>query len=281
MAVLPFDPDFRRRAAEPAADRPAVRRPIADRLERGWEERPGAGRPVERPVERREWPAGDLPGADRALVDRPVARRVEREPWPMTDRGGQPVVPRVLVEAPAAAPADRKGEERALARRFFPLVAAVALLDLATKALAVRVLAAGATYGAEWPLRLHLAFNQGAAGGGLWLGEHTRAFNVIATGIAIGLLVMLVPTLAKVDRRSTRAIALVAGGGLGNLASLLMSPGGVPDFLAIPFSTGAWIINGADVALAVGLVLFGRTILTIGRAIRAHGPERAVAALPR
>jgi lipoprotein signal peptidase len=134
------------------------------------------------------------------------------------------------VAAHAAAEGARS-TERALARRFFPLVGAVAAVDLLTKAAAAAALAGGAPRAVFGPFALQLVYNVGSAGG-VMLGAHTRAVNLVATGLVVGLLVMLVPVLARVDRRSTAALALIAGGGAGNLVSLAGSARGVEDFLA-------------------------------------------------
>lgn len=111
------------------------------------------------------------------------------------------------------------------------------------------------------------------------LGAHTRALNLAATGIVVGLLVMLVPTLARIDRRSTVALALVAGGGLGNLVSLAVSPRGVEDFLAWHYAGGMVVVNVADLAMVAGFCLLGRTVGQLVRAVRAHGPRARIGAL--
>jgi lipoprotein signal peptidase len=110
-------------------------------------------------------------------------------------------------------------------------------------------------------------------------GAHTRALNLAATGLVVGLLVMLVPALARVDRRSTVALALVAGGGAGNLVSLAASARGVEDFLAWRHAHGAVVVNVADVAMAAGLLLLGRTLWQLARAVRTHGPRARLGAL--
>ena len=111
------------------------------------------------------------------------------------------------------------------------------------------------------------------------LGAHTRALNLAATGLVVGLLVMLVPALARVDRRSTAALALVAGGGLGNLVSLAASARGVEDFLAWRHAGGAVVVNVADVAMFAGLALLGRTLWALAQAVRTHGPAARVGRL--
>jgi lipoprotein signal peptidase len=86
--------------------------------------------------------------------------------------------------------------------------------------------------------------------------------------VVIGLVIMLAPELTKVDRRAWRALALLVGAGLGNMASLL-SGRGVPDFIALHRANGAaWVLNVADVALAVGLALLAGTAVRLARAAR-------------
>jgi lipoprotein signal peptidase len=167
--------------------------------------------------------------------------------------------------------------DRALAARFVPVAAAVVCVDLTTKLVAAAALADGAPR-ALGPLALQLVYNVGSAGG-VMLGAHTRALNFAATGLVVGLLVMLVPALARVDRRSTAALALVAGGGVGNLVSLGASSRGVEDFIAWHHAQGAVVVNVADLAMLVGLVLLGRTLWQLARAVRTHGPRARLGAL--
>jgi len=186
-----------------------------------------------------------------------VAPRVRRRHarWMAPTRAAVPlhVVPR---EAARVAPAVG---ERALARVYFAAVLLIAALDLATKAWAVAELAGAPRLAVAPGFSLALVFNTASAGG-VWLGEHTRALNFAATGVVIGLLTMLVPHVARVDRRGTHALALMAGGGLGNLASLGTSTRGVPDFLAIHHAHGAWVLNVADVAIFGGLAMLGAIV---------------------
>ena len=239
--VLPFDPAFRRT--------PRVGRAVAP---------PAGGRVGGRSV-------ADARGAaqDRPRRDTPIPRRAAR-----AVAGG--------VAAHAAEQGARVGE-RALAARFFPLAAMVACADLLTKSIAAATLADGAPR-ALGPLAFQLVYNVGSAGG-VMLGAHTRALNLAATGLVVGLLVMIVPALARVDRRSTIAVALVAGGGAGNLVSLAASSRGVEDFLAWRHASGAVIVNVADLAMAAGLVLLGRTLWELARAVRAHGPRARLGSL--
>ena len=75
---------------------------------------------------------------------------------------------------------------------------------------------------------------------------------------------MLAPVLARVDRRSWAAVALIVGAGLGNLASMASDPRGVVDFIAV----GRYVLNVADVALLVGLGLLARTTFGMLRTVR-------------
>ena len=164
--------------------------------------------------------------------------------------------------------------EATLARRFFTAALLVAVVDLLAKALAAMVLPVGELFG-HGPIALMLAYNVGTAGG-MSLGVHTRAINLVSTGLVIGLLVMLVPTLARIDRRSTARLALVVGGGIGNLASLATSSKGVVDFLVLRAGERAIVVNVADLAMWIGLALLARTGLTLLREIRIRGGAVAV-----
>jgi len=216
------------------------------------------------------------PRALRAVAARPAGLPTAR---PRRDTPIPRRAARAVVGGVAAHAATRGGRltERALAARFFPLALAVATVDLLTKTVATASLAEGAPR-ALGPLALQLVYNVGSAGG-VMLGAHTRALSLAATGIVVGLLVMLVPALARVDRRSTAALALVAGGGLGNLASLATSARGVEDFLAWRHAHGAVVVNVADLAMLAGLLLLGRTLWQLARAVRAHGPRARLGVL--
>jgi signal peptidase II len=191
------------------------------------------------------------PRADRH-VDRVVEIAVHREPE--------------VARAPEASPLS----ERALAARFFPLAALVVAVDLATKAWAASSLAARSVRVSDG-LSLALSYNRASAGG-VSLGAHTREVNFVATGIVVGLLVMIVPTLTKLHRKAWVAAALIVGAGLGNLASLASDERGVADFIALHRGGGAaWVLNVADLALIAGLALLAWTAGVLARAARRGG----------
>jgi lipoprotein signal peptidase len=152
----------------------------------------------------------------------------------------------------------------------------VVLADLATKWLAVAWLAdeqtsSGALGALGERVRLVLVANaHGAFSVGL--GPHTRGINVALTSLAIVLVVRVCRELARVDSLAPRALGLIAGAAGGNLVSLLTSPGGVPDFVAIDHGGGhELVLNLADVAAYAGLVLMLRITVLLVRRIRQLG----------
>lgn len=118
------------------------------------------------------------------------------------------------------------------------------------------------------------------AGGFLSLGAALpplvrKAIFVTAVPIALALLcgsVLRQPGLARVD---ALAVALVAGGGLGNWIDRVWQQGVVTDFLRVevgPLRTG--IFNVADVAIMAGVALLVVRIVLDGRKVE---PEVALA----
>ncbi|MDF1506353.1 signal peptidase II [Roseisolibacter sp. H3M3-2] len=248
--VLPFDPHARRRPAppRPAASVPAAREERAERDERVI-------------------PLRVVRAADAPALETPA------EPMPAIEAR----MATAVATATEAAPAETT--DHALALRFFPLVLAVALADLSTKALALAALAERSIPVAG-SVSLSLAHNTVSAGAG-WLGASTRGANVAATGVVLGLLILLAPALHRLERRTTEALALMVGGGLGNLMSLATRPEGVPDFLRVEHATGAWVLNLADFCMLGGLAWLTATLVQALRATPAELPARARRLIPR
>ena len=99
------------------------------------------------------------------------------------------------------------------------------------------------------------------------LGAYTWEINVGATIAAVLLAMIVCPRLAQLDAIAPSALGMIAGAALGNLASLLMSPSGVPDFLAIVHGRGALVLNVADVAAYLGIFCCARLAWTLVRAV--------------
>ena len=134
---------------------------------------------------------------------------------------------------------------------------AVVLSDVATKAIAVALLAPP-----HIPrpvlgdmVRLTLLYNPGAAFG-LHLGPHSR-------WIFLGLALVALVVLWRLYRDTTPnhvtrvlALGLVSGGAVANVINRLWSARGVVDFIDVGIGDARWpAFNVADMAISVGAVL--------------------------
>ena len=139
----------------------------------------------------------------------------------------------------------------------WPLLIAVVLADVITKALAVSMLTA---LGSPQPvlgngLRFSLVYNPGAAFG-LHLGEYSRWIFMSLTAAALVILWRLYQQTEAGDRIRTAAIALVAAGAIGNLIDRIRSEAGVVDFIDVGFGVHRWpTFNIADMAVSGGAFL--------------------------
>jgi lipoprotein signal peptidase len=151
---------------------------------------------------------------------------------------------------------------------------AVAAVDWLTKAWAAKVAAAQPIALTGW-LRIHVVHNDGTAFG-LSAGAYTWQLNLVLTIATIALMLPVSRDLAKIDKSAPRALGLITGGALGNLASLVFSPPGVVDFIAVPVSAKSeFVLNFADVAAYVGFAMLVRTGFLIVEEIRHSARERA------
>ncbi|HET7458202.1 MAG TPA: signal peptidase II [Gemmatimonadaceae bacterium] len=166
---------------------------------------------------------------------------------------------------------------------------AVALLvvfgDLVTKDLAVALLADGGSslgaLGHALGERVRLTVLANAQGAfGMSYGPHTWSVNVGLTLASIALMAPVCGALARVHAGAPRSLGLIAGAAGGNLISLLTSPHGVPDFIAVDRGGGHELVfNVADVAAYVGILLMARVALAIVQHLREG--ERATAPVGR
>lgn len=112
---------------------------------------------------------------------------------------------------------------------------------------------------------------------GLSVGDYTFEVSLALTLAALVLIVPVARDLAKIDDRSSVALGLVAGGAIGNLVSLLLSPAGVVDFIAVQRADGAGIVlNVADVAAYTGVAMLMRTTAMVIAAIRRNREAQVV-----
>ena len=159
----------------------------------------------------------------------------------------------------------------AKAKAFWPLLCVLIFADCTTKRLAEEHLRPVHTPHRVVGdvVRFTLAYNPGAAFS-FSLGEHSRlGFTVIAVCVLIALGSVYRSTASQ-DRLQAIALALVAGGALGNMLDRFRSPGGtyrgVVDFIDIGVSGGwrFWTFNLADVGVTVGAVLLAVLLLKRG-----------------
>ncbi|APT92254.1 peptidase A8 [Corynebacterium phocae] len=135
------------------------------------------------------------------------------------------------------------------------IIAAIAVLDQATKALMLSILTPGEPLSVigDW-FRFYLLFNPGAAfsmggDGSTWL--FTTIQLVFVVGVAIA-----APRIT--DRGQAVGLAMIAGGALGNLIDRLFREPGfwfghVVDFISVGDFA---IFNVADAFITVGVVVF-------------------------
>ncbi|HSA57012.1 MAG TPA: signal peptidase II [Gemmatimonadaceae bacterium] len=120
-------------------------------------------------------------------------------------------------------------------------------------------------------VRFTLAYNPGAAFS-LYLGEHSRwIFTIIATIIIVVLLQMYRRTEPH-DRFQAIALALIAGGALGNLVDRVRSPLGVVDFIDIGVGDlRFYTFNIADLGVTIGAAMLALLLLRRDREMHAAG----------
>ena len=157
---------------------------------------------------------------------------------------------------------------------FLGVALVVMLADLLSKAMAV-----GLWTGERYPLlgtRILIEVVHNPLGAfSTSFGAHTFEINAVATTIAALLAAAVCPRLARLDALAPSGLGLIAGAALGNLASMMTSPNGVPDFLAVSHGQGsALVLNLADVAAYIGLACCARIAWSLMRAAytaaRAH-----------
>lgn len=156
---------------------------------------------------------------------------------------------------------------------FVAMAGLVAYGDLVTKWLAVTLWS-----GESYPLLgrllgIEVVHNQLGAFS-TSLGPLTREINIAATLVAVLLSMAVCARLTRLDQEAPASLGLIAGAGIGNLASMLGSSSGVPDFLALSDGRGsALVLNVADVAAYIGIACCLRLAWVVARAAAAQ-PER-------
>ncbi|MDP1857905.1 MAG: signal peptidase II [Gemmatimonadaceae bacterium] len=145
----------------------------------------------------------------------------------------------------------------------------VAVGDLATKAAAERFLSDDPTRFSHW---LHFAVVHNTEGAFGWsAGVYTWQLNLALTLAGIVFMIPVTRDLAKIDEAAPRALGLIVGGALGNLASLIFSAEGVVDFIVLQSENFGLVLNVADVAAYAGLAMILRTGVLVVAAMRREG----------
>jgi signal peptidase II len=156
------------------------------------------------------------------------------------------------------------------AKAFWPLLFLLVFADCTTKRLAEQHLmpehVPHSVVGDV--VRFTLAYNPDAAFS-LSLGAHSRVgFTLMALGV-LAVLASIYRTTPVQDRVQATALALVAGGAIGNVMDRFRMPGGtyrgVVDFIDIGF--GGWrfyTFNLADVGVTCGAILLALLLLRRG-----------------
>ena len=153
------------------------------------------------------------------------------------------------------------------AATFWPVAIALLAGDCTTKELAVAHLTP--PYLPHDVLgqvvRFTLAYNTGAAFS-MSLGSASRwGFTLLAL-IALGALAAVYRSAASEDVLQAGAIALIAGGAIGNLADRIRSARGVVDFIDIGLGDRRfWTFNVADMGVTFGALLLAYVLLTESR----------------
>ena len=165
------------------------------------------------------------------------------------------------------------------AKAFWPLLFLLVFADCTTKRLAEEHLMPEHV---PHPVlgdvvRLTLAYNPNAAFS-ISLGEHSRVgFTVIAL-VVVGVLASVYRSTPSQDRMQATALALVAGGAIGNVMDRFRAPGGryrgVVDFIDIGVDGWRfWTFNLADVGVTCGAILLA--LLLLRRGDQVPPPTRA------
>ena len=162
------------------------------------------------------------------------------------------------------------GEKATVFSTYLTMAVLAAGTDWLTKGIATFFLRDGRIVDMFPRVGFMLVYNRGALGG-YATGPLTWSLNVLLTLIAIVVVTRIVTPLAAVDARATGALALVTGGALGNLASMLTGPEGVADFLSLQVSAVTTVVmNVADLMLWTGALMLIPVVIRLIGAVRAE-----------
>lgn len=142
------------------------------------------------------------------------------------------------------------------ARVFWPLLLGLLLADCSSKRIAEETLTLHSPREVIGDVvRFTLAYNPGAAFG-INVGSASRVVFTVLTLVALVALIGMYRSTPSSQRVQVAALALVAGGALGNLFDRLRGAAGVVDFIDVGVgSTRFWTFNIADAGITIGAIL--------------------------
>ncbi len=130
----------------------------------------------------------------------------------------------------------------------------------------------------DW-VRFTLTYNPGAAMN-FSLGDSSRVMFTIIASVMLVVIFRMYRQTPNADRWQAVALALIAGGALGNLIDRLRSARGVVDFIDVGVGdVRFWTFNVADMGVTVGAALLA-LLLWLRPQPDADGPSAASAGQP-
>ena len=147
-------------------------------------------------------------------------------------------------------------------RLFWGVSTGVVIADVVTKELARRLLVPERVPHEVVGdvLRLSLSYNPGAAFG-LSVGAYSRWFFTALAGVILVVLWRMYRDTPPGQRLRVIALALVAGGAVGNVINRLWSERGVVDFIDVGVGTIRWpVFNVADIAVTTGAIILALSL---------------------
>jgi signal peptidase II len=142
------------------------------------------------------------------------------------------------------------------AKIFWPLFAGWVVTDYVTKRLVESRLVPHVPNDivGEW-IRFSLNYNTGAAMN-ISLGDSSRVVFTVTAVLMIGLIVSMYFRTGVDESVQPFALALIAGGALGNLLDRVRSAKGVVDFIDVGIGDSRfWTFNVADAGVTCGAIL--------------------------
>ena len=125
-------------------------------------------------------------------------------------------------------------------------------------------------------VRLTYIHNPGAAFG-ISVGPYSSVIFALLSVVALAALVAMYAVTPPQDRLRLHAIALIAGGALGNLWNRLVSRAGVVDWIDVGIGNTRWpVFNFADIAVTTGAIILALALWREEEAA-SHGGENDAA----